>query len=107
MAKQVQVYEESPIAALAAVVAPNKKADKRTRISPGTPEMEAYLAVGYPGMTVEVAETIISERKQNPASWPLERVELAKAYLAAYRGSPVAIDPSPGFNQGKRNEEDD
>lgn len=59
-------------------------------IKPGTPEHAALLATGY-GMTVEKAQTIISERKKNPAIWPYEMLEKAEAMLAAYNAKPVVI----------------
>ncbi|HQO97810.1 MAG TPA: hypothetical protein PLF72_08660 [Anaerolineaceae bacterium] len=65
-------------------------------IKPGTPEMEAYLGAGYGGMTVEKAEAIIKERTANPALYPYEVYEQAKAFLEAYRATPKVIDPVPG-----------
>ena len=60
-------------------------------IKPGTKEMEAYLQAGYPDMSVEKAQTIIKERKENPALWPYEVMERAEAFLAAYKASPVVV----------------
>lgn len=68
-------------------------------IKPGTPEMESFLGVGYGGMTVEKAKTIIKERKENPALWPYEMVEKAQAFLAAYEASPIAIDKDPHWER--------
>lgn len=64
-------------------------------IEPGTPEMEAMLQAGYPGMTVDRAKQIITERAKNPQAWPLERAEQAQAYLDAYgsKARPVSTDP--------------
>lgn len=70
-----------------------------SRIEPGSSEMEMLLSVGYPGMSRAKAETIIRERKENPALWPYSKLEEAEAYLAALHASPVAIDTEPGFNQ--------
>lgn len=70
-------------------------------ILPGTPEMEQHLAIGYGGMTVEKAETIIKERKANPQAWPYEVYEQAQAFLAAYHASPIAIDTQPGWVREK------
>ncbi len=67
------------------------------RINPKTPQMEAFLSVGYPGMTIKIAQQIIKERRENPQSWPLEKVMEAEAFLAAYEGVPVAIDREDGF----------
>lgn len=59
-------------------------ADAQPKIKPETPEMEAFLSVGYGGMTVEKAEQIIKERKEKPELWPYEELEKAQAFLAAY-----------------------
>ena len=73
--------------------------DKCPKILPNTKAMETFLSVGYAGMTVEKAGTIIRERESNPALWPYEKYEQAQAFLEAYSSSPIAIDTSPGFNQ--------
>jgi hypothetical protein len=65
-------------------------------IKPETPQMELYLAAGYPGMTVAKAKTIIAERKQNPAAWPYEMLEKAQAFLEAYSARPQVISPDRG-----------
>ena len=52
-------------------------------VKPKTKEAEALLQSGY-GMTVAKAETVIKERKADPALWPLERAEAAQAMLDAY-----------------------
>ena len=49
---------------------------------PNSKEREAFLALGY-GMDKAKAETIIKERKENPALWPFEMKEKAEAFLAA------------------------
>jgi hypothetical protein len=78
------------------------------RIKPRTPEMEAYLQVGYPGMTVAKAKQIIKERQENPALWPYEQLEMAQAFLEAYEKGPIAISMRPGWkrrpNQPRRGE---
>jgi len=73
-----------------------------SRILPGTPEMEAFLAAGYPGMTVEKAETIIKERQQNPQLWPYEVLEQAKAFLEAYRATPKVISNREMWKRDQR-----
>ena len=65
----------------------------RKTILPETKEMEAYLQIGYPDMSVEKAKTIIKERRENPALWPYTMVEKAEAFLAAYSSSPIAVSP--------------
>ena len=67
-------------------------------IKPNTPEMEAFLALGYGGMTVEKAQTIIKERKENPASWPYSELQRAEAFLAAYKSKPQVISTRPPFD---------
>ncbi len=69
-----------------------------SRIAPKTPEMEAFLALGYGGMTVEKAKTIIRERKENPQLWPYEEVQKAEAFLAAYEGKPQVISKRLPFD---------
>lgn len=73
--------------------------DKRSRIRPGTPEMEAYLGVGYGGMKVDEAETIVAQWEKDPTRWPLDEVRKAQAFLAAYRATPQVIDKTPGKTQ--------
>jgi hypothetical protein len=68
-------------------------------ILPGTPEMEAFLSVGYDGMTIEKANVIIQERRENPQSWPYEMLEKAQAFLAAYSARAVVIDNSPHWER--------
>lgn len=82
-----------------------KQTNLRT-IKPNTPEMEAYLGAGYGGMTVEKAEAIIKERAANPALYPYEVLEQARAFLEAYRSTPKVIDPVPGV-YGSRSENDE
>jgi len=60
--------------------------DKPKGIKPKTPEMEAYIGVGYGGMTLAKAELIIKERKDKPESWPYEMLEKAQGFIEAYNG---------------------
>lgn len=86
-------------------MARTKKSDSEqpqvARILPGTPEMEAFLGVGYDGMTVEKANAIIEERKKNPALWPYDIMQKAQAFLAAYNATPVAIDKAPHWERSE------
>lgn len=75
--------------------------NKISHIQPGTPEMEAFLQAGYPGMTVVKAKQIIKERKENPALWPYEQLEKAEAFLAAYEGKVQVISTTPGWKRKK------
>lgn len=59
-----------------------KKEGELIRYEPESEELEALLAVGY-GMDRRKAETIIKERKENPALWPYEMQEKAEAFMAA------------------------
>ena len=70
--------------------------NKRTKISPRTPAMESLLSVGYGGMTVKRAETILAERKKDPATWPYSEAEKAEAFLAAYNSDPQVISKRVG-----------
>jgi hypothetical protein len=72
------------------------------KVEPGTPEMEALLSTGYKGMTVEKAQLIIEERKKDPHTWPLERVEQAEAFLAAYNATKKERRPSSDRRGWKR-----
>ena len=75
----------------------DKKAPKKVHtIKPGSPEMEALLAIGYPTIgTRKHAEEIIKERKANPALWPYEVAQQAEAFLAA-----LDAKPETTFNPG-------
>ena len=66
-------------------------------IKPGTPEMETFLAAGYPDIATRAhAKEIIAERKLNPALVPWELAQRAEAFLAALDATAKVIDPSPG-----------
>jgi len=60
--------------------------DKPKSIEFRTPAMEAYVGVGYGGMTLAKAELIIKERKEKPDSWPYEMLEKAQGFIEAYNG---------------------
>ncbi len=67
------------------------------KIKPGSPEMETFIAAGYPDIaTKEHALELIKTRKENPAMVPWETEQRAKAFLAALDAKPIAIDPTPG-----------
>ena len=67
-------------------------------VKPKTAQMEALLQAGY-GMTVAEAKTILKERKDNPAMWPLEEARKAEAMLAAYEATPVVISTRAGWHR--------
>ena len=58
------------------------------RIKHKTPEMEAYLEIGY-GMNLKKARLIIKERGDDPHLWPYEVYEKAQAFIEAYNGVPT------------------
>lgn len=66
------------------------------QIKPGTPEMEAFLGVGYGGMTAAYAKEILEARKKDPGAFPFAEAQKAEAYLAAYRGTPQVISKRLG-----------
>ena len=68
-------------------------------IKPGTAEAEHLIGSGYRGMTVKRAEQIIAERAKDPHTWPLERVEEAEAFLAAYKTPAQVISKRPGWKR--------
>ena len=68
-------------------------------IKPNTKAMEELLSSGYGGMTVAKAKKIIKERKEDPRLYPLERVEQAEAFLAAYSAKPVVISTKPAWKR--------
>jgi hypothetical protein len=67
-------------------------------VKPRTPQAEALLQAGY-GMTIAEAKTIIKERKENPAMWPLEEARKAEAMLAAYEATPRVISTRAGWHR--------
>jgi hypothetical protein len=69
------------------------------KIEPGTPEMEAFLSVGYGGMSVATAQKIIAERDKDPHLWPFEEYQKAKAFLEAYNAKPQVISQTPGWKR--------
>lgn len=60
-------------------------------ILPETPEMEAFLGIGYSGLTVKDAETIVAAAKENALIYPIEQVNKAKAFLEAYYAKPKVV----------------
>ena len=73
------------------------KAEYLPNIKPGTPEMETFLAAGYPDIGTKAhAKEIIAERKANPAMITWELAQRAEAYLAALDTQSIVIDPTPG-----------
>jgi len=68
-------------------------------VLPKTPAMEQLLSIGYGGLTVKKARTIISEREKDPNSWPYEMLEKAQALLAAYETSSEPISTDPGWKR--------
>ena len=67
-------------------------------VKPKTAQLEALLQAGY-GMTVAEAKTILKERKDNPAMWPLEEARKAEAMLAAYEATPQVISTRAGWRR--------
>ncbi len=76
------------------------KKPKLKQIKVKTPEMAAYLELGY-GMSLEQARAVIKERDANPATHPYEEYKKAKAFLAAYETKPIAIDTTPPWRSRK------
>ncbi len=73
----------------------NKKNDNT--IKPGSPEMEAFLAAGYPEIGTRAhAQEIIKIRKENPALVPWELAQKAEAYLAALDAKAQVISTKLG-----------
>ena len=70
----------------------------------GSEEHEALLSRGYGGMTRQRAETIIAERKANPALWPLDYAERAQAFLDALTTKPRVISTVQPWTRGERYE---
>lgn len=62
-----------------------------------SPELERLLGAGYGGMDREMANTILAERKANPAVWPFDMAQKAKAFLAALDATPqvIAVNKRP------------
>ena len=67
-------------------------------VKPKTPQMEALLQAGY-GISISEAKTIIKERKENPAAWPLEEARKADAMLAAYEATPTVSSTRAGWHR--------
>jgi hypothetical protein len=58
-------------------------------IKPGSKQMEALLAVGYPEIgTREHALEILKSRKENPMYYPWEMEQKARAFLEALDARP-------------------
>ena len=74
----------------------DKKGNKE--IKPKTPEMEAFLAVGY-AMDLAQAKRIIAERDKDPHLWPYEEYRKAQAFIEAYESVPQVISSTPGWTR--------
>lgn len=57
----------------------------------GSEPHQALLSLGYGGMTKEIAEQIIAERKQDHHLWPLAEEQKARAFLAALSTKPTVV----------------
>jgi len=68
-------------------------------VKPKTKAMEGLLQAGYPDMSVEKANAIIKERKENPQVWPYEMLERAQAFLAAYNTPATVVAANPGWER--------
>lgn len=65
-------------------------------ILPNTPEMEAFLGVGYGGLTVDEAKAVIKAteaaiKAEIPQPYPIGEVRNARAFLAAYSATPKPV----------------
>lgn len=75
-------------------------ASAEKHIQPGSVEMEAFLAIGYPKIgSRKKAETIIKERQANPVLWPYELYEQAEAFLEALDARGIVISKKPGWKR--------
>lgn len=63
-------------------------------ILPNTPEMEAFLSVGYGGLNVAEAKAIlkaVDPETGNPQAYPVQEIRNARAFLAAYGATPEPV----------------
>lgn len=67
----------------------------------GSADHKQLLEAGYQ-MSVEKAETIVKERKENPQSWPYEVFEKASALLEAMKAKPAVISKRQPFKRAIR-----
>lgn len=65
--------------------------DTHTPILPDTPEMEAFLGVGYGGLTVADAEAIVAAAKKDRVSVAPKDLKDAQAFLQAYHAKPQVV----------------
>lgn len=65
--------------------------DTVKRILPNTPDMEAFLAVGYGGLTVAEAEATVEAGTKNRNSVAPQDLKNAKAFLEAYHTPPKVV----------------
>ena len=60
-------------------------------VNPKSPQLEALLQAGYPGMTAKKARKILKQWEEQPERWPYEKVEEAEAFLSAYEGRATVV----------------
>lgn len=75
--------------------------EKLNRFPPQSPPALALLNAGYPDLTPERAEAIIRERAKNPATYSLDEVRQAEAFLAAWRATPQVVSTRPAWRVRK------
>lgn len=70
---------------------PKKWEDTHIPILPNTPEMEAFLGIGYSGLTVADAEATVEAGTKNRNSVAPQDLKNAKAFLEAYHTTPKVV----------------
>lgn len=65
--------------------------DTVKRILPNMPEMEAFLGVGYGGLTVADAEATVEAGTKNRNAVAPQDFKNAKAFLEAYHTAPKVV----------------
>lgn len=106
------VPEEVKAAAMAAAeakgasAAANASADnvleataKKNYVEFGSKRHERILSPAYGGLTREVAEQIIEERKKDPHLWPYDRYDQAVKFLHALDTEPGVTSDKPAWKR--------
>jgi len=73
---------------------------KMSKYPPGSEALKSLIVSAY-GMDFEQAETILKERPENPALWPYEEYQKAKAMMAALHTKPQVVSDKPGWKRKK------
>ncbi len=67
----------------------------------GSKQHEIMISIGYDGMMLADAKTIIKERAEKPELWPWEQFKRAQAVIAANGAKPIVVSTRAGWKRSE------